>query len=211
MSAGAHSLRWFGRNDDFSIPRDEDGPVFRAPWEAEAFALAISLNERGLFTWKEWAARLGDEIKKAQAAGDPDTGDTYYHHWLATLERIVAAQGFGIVAFLLVTNVVLLAAGNFMDPAAITLIMAPILFPMAAALGVHPVHLGILMAVNMEVGLCHPPVGLNLYVASGITKMGITELTIAVLPWLGTMLIFLVMVTYIPEISLWLPRVLGML
>ena len=93
MSAGAHSLRWFGRNDDVSIPRDEDGPVFRAPWEAEAFALAISLNERGLFTWKEWAATVGDEIKKAQAAGDPDTGDTYYHHWLATLERIVAAKG----------------------------------------------------------------------------------------------------------------------
>jgi C4-dicarboxylate transporter DctM subunit len=89
--------------------------------------------------------------------------------------------------------------------------MAPILFPMAARLGVHPVHLGILMAVNMEVGLCHPPVGLNLYVASGITKMGITELTIAVLPWLLTMLIFLAMVTYIPAISLWLPHALGML
>jgi C4-dicarboxylate transporter DctM subunit len=89
--------------------------------------------------------------------------------------------------------------------------MAPILFPMAAALGVHPVHLGILMAVNMEVGLCHPPVGLNLYVASGITKMGITELTIAVLPWLLTMLVFLAMVTYIPAISLWLPHMLGML
>jgi C4-dicarboxylate transporter DctM subunit len=138
--------------------------------------------------------------------------------WLLTSEQIpqsmaewMTAQGFGIVAFLLVTNVVLLAAGNFMDPAAITLIMAPILFPMAARLGVHPVHLGILMAVNMEVGLCHPPVGLNLYVASGITKMGITELTIAVLPWLLTMLIFLVMVTYIPAISLWLPHVLGML
>jgi C4-dicarboxylate transporter DctM subunit len=82
---------------------------------------------------------------------------------------------------------------------------------MAARLGVHPVHLGILMAVNMEVGLCHPPVGLNLYVASGITKMGITELTIAVLPWLLTMLVFLVMVTYIPAISLWLPHLLGML
>ena len=81
----------------------------------------------------------------------------------------MTAQGFGMVAFLLVTNVVLLAAGNFMDPAAIVLIMAPILFPMAAALGVNAVHLGILMAVNMEVGLCHPPVGLNLYVASGIT------------------------------------------
>jgi C4-dicarboxylate transporter, DctM subunit len=138
--------------------------------------------------------------------------------WLLTSEQIpqsmaewMTAQGFGTVAFLLVTNIVLLAAGNFMDPAAIVLIMAPILFPMAAVLGVHPVHLGILMAVNMEVGLCHPPVGLNLYVAAGITKMGIGELTIAVLPWLGTMLIFLVMVTYIPEISLWLPRLLGMI
>ena len=138
--------------------------------------------------------------------------------WLLTSEQIpqsmaewMTMQGFGTVAFLLVVNVVLLAAGNFMDPAAIVLIMAPILFPMSARLGVHPVHLGILMAVNMEVGLCHPPVGLNLYVASGITKMGITELTVAVLPWLGTMLVFLVMVTYIPEISLWLPRALGML
>jgi C4-dicarboxylate transporter, DctM subunit len=138
--------------------------------------------------------------------------------WLLTSEQIpqsmaewMTAQGFGVVAFLLVTNTVLLAAGNFMDPAAIVLIMAPILFPMSARLGVHPVHLGILMAVNMEVGRCHPPVGLNLYVASGITKMGITELTVAVLPWLGTMLVFLVMVTYIPEISLWLPRALGML
>ncbi len=137
--------------------------------------------------------------------------------WLLTSEQIpqsmaewMTAQGFGTVAFLLVVNIVLLAAGNFMDPAAIVLIMAPILFPMSAALGVHPVHLGILMAVNMEVGLCHPPVGLNLYVAAGITKMGIGELTVAVLPWLGTMLIFLVMVTYIPEISLWLPRLLGM-
>jgi C4-dicarboxylate transporter, DctM subunit len=138
--------------------------------------------------------------------------------WLLTSEQIpqsmaewMTAQGFGITVFLLVINIVLLAAGNFMDPSAITLIMAPILFPMAAALGVHPVHLGILMAVNMEVGLCHPPVGLNLYVAAGITKMGIGELTVAVLPWLATMLVFLVMVTYIPEISLWLPRLLGML
>ncbi len=137
--------------------------------------------------------------------------------WLLTSEQIpqsmaewMTAQGFGVVAFLLITNVVLLAAGNFMDPAAIVLIMAPILFPMAARLGVHPVHLGIMMMVNMEVGLCHPPVGLNLYVASGITRLGIAELTVAVLPWLATMLVFLAMVTYIPEISLWLPRLLGM-
>jgi C4-dicarboxylate transporter, DctM subunit len=112
---------------------------------------------------------------------------------------------------MLLVNVILLAAGNFMDPAAIMLIMAPILFPVTAALGAHPVHLGILMAVNMEVGLCHPPVGLNLYVASGITKMGIGELTIAVLPWLLTMLGFLLLVTFVPEISLWLPRQLGLL
>ena len=138
--------------------------------------------------------------------------------WLLTSEQIpqsmaewMSAQGFGTVGFLLVTNIVLLAAGNFMDPAAIVLIMAPILFPMAAALGVNAVHLGILMVVNMEVGLCHPPVGLNLYVASGITGMGIAELTVAVLPWLATMLIFLVMVTYIPALSLWLPHLLGML
>jgi nitrile hydratase accessory protein len=82
------------------IPRDENGPVFHAPWEAEVFALALQLKERGLFTWNEWAAALGDEIKKAQAAGDPDTGETYYHHWLATLERIVAAKGLADAAVL---------------------------------------------------------------------------------------------------------------
>jgi len=76
-----------------SIPRDADGPVFREPWEAQAFAMALALHERGVFTWAEWAATLGDEIKRAQAAGDPDTGETYYRHWLATLERLVAAKG----------------------------------------------------------------------------------------------------------------------
>src|SRR6516164_6349405 len=75
------------------IPRDDNGPVFRAPWEAHAFAMALALYEKGLFTWGEWAAMLGEEIKKAQAAGDPDTGETYYHHWLATLERMVAEKG----------------------------------------------------------------------------------------------------------------------
>ena len=75
------------------IPRDDDGPVFREPWEAKAFAMALALHERGLFTWPEWAAALADEIKRAQAMGDPDTGDTYYRHWLATLENLVAAKG----------------------------------------------------------------------------------------------------------------------
>src|SRR5690348_3633813 len=75
------------------VPRDENGPVFREPWEARAFAMALSLHERGLFTWTEWAETLGEEIKRAQAAGDPDTGETYYLHWLATLERLVATKG----------------------------------------------------------------------------------------------------------------------
>ncbi len=120
-------------------------------------------------------------------------------------------KGVNWVTFLIFVNVLLLVAGNVMEASSIVLITAPILFPIAVKLGIHPVHLGILMVVNMEVGMCHPPVGLNLYVASGIAKMGITELTIAVWPWLLTMLIFLLAVTFVPEISLWLPRTLGML
>ncbi|MCD0419515.1 TRAP transporter large permease subunit [Rubrivivax sp. JA1024] len=123
----------------------------------------------------------------------------------------MSTAGVNWIWFLLVVNILLLLAGNVMEATSIVLIMAPILFPVAVKLGIHPVHLGILMVVNMEVGMCHPPVGLNLYVASGIAKMGITELTVAVMPWLLTMLGFLVLVTYVPEISLWLPRMLGML
>lgn len=120
-------------------------------------------------------------------------------------------QGLGQIAFLLIVNFLLLLAGNVMEPSSIVLIMAPLLFPVAMQLGIDPVHLGIIMVVNMEVGMCHPPVGLNLYVASGITRMGITELTIAVWPWLVTMLLFLMLVTYWPSMSLWLPRMLGMI
>ncbi len=122
----------------------------------------------------------------------------------------MSVQGFGWMGFLLLCNLILLAAGNVMDPSAIVLIFAPILFPVAVRLGVNPTHFGIMMAVNMEIGLCHPPVGLNLYVASGIAKMGITELTLAVLPWLLTMIGFLLVITYWPGLTLFLPRLLGM-
>ena len=138
--------------------------------------------------------------------------------FLMTSEQIpqVMAQwmldkGLGAIAFLLFVNVLLLLAGNVMEPSSIVLIMAPILFPVAMKLGIDPVHFGIIMTVNMEIGMCHPPVGLNLYVASGITKMGITELTVAVWPWLLTMLVFLVIVTYWPALSIWLPQTLGMM
>jgi nitrile hydratase accessory protein len=75
------------------IPRNADGPVFRAPWEAQAFAMAVALESRGVFSASEWATALGEEIRRAQGAGDPDTGETYYRHWLAALERLIAEKG----------------------------------------------------------------------------------------------------------------------
>lgn len=124
--------------------------------------------------------------------------------WLLSMD-------LGQHGFLFLVNLVLLAAGNFMEPSSIILIMAPIFFPAAVQLAINPVHFGILIDVNMEVGLCHPPVGLNLYVASGISGLGITELTKAVIPWLLTMVVFLVIVTYWPWLTLVLPEMLGML
>ncbi|MBK7591264.1 MAG: TRAP transporter large permease subunit [Betaproteobacteria bacterium] len=110
--------------------------------------------------------------------------------------------------FLLVVNVLLLIAGNFMEPSSILLITAPILFPVAMKLGIDPIHLGILMTVNMEIGMITPPVGLNLYVASGIANMGLTEVTKACAPWILVMLLFLLLITYVPAITLWLPNLL---
>jgi C4-dicarboxylate transporter, DctM subunit len=122
----------------------------------------------------------------------------------------ITAQDLGWVGFLLLVNVLLLLAGNFMEPTSIILIMAPILAPAAKRLGIDLVHFGIVIDVNMEVGLCHPPVGLNLYVASMIAGMRITDLAMAVMPWLLTMLVFLVIVTYWPALTLFLPKALGM-
>ena len=123
----------------------------------------------------------------------------------------ILGKDLGVVTFLIFVNLVLLLAGNVMEPSSIILIFAPILFPAAVKLGIDPVHFGILIDANMEVGLCHPPVGLNLYVASGISKLSITELTVAVLPWLTTMVVFLIIVTYWPSLSIWLPTIMGMM
>jgi C4-dicarboxylate transporter DctM subunit len=128
-----------------------------------------------------------------------------------TMADWILGNDLGVVTFLLFVNLLLLLAGNVMEPSSIILIMAPILHPAAMRLGIDSVHLGILIDANMEVGLCHPPVGLNLYVASGISKLSITDLAVAVLPWLATMVVFLVIVTYWPALSLWLPRVMGMM
>jgi C4-dicarboxylate transporter DctM subunit len=103
---------------------------------------------------------------------------------------------------------VLLVAGNFMEPSAIILILAPILFPIAVQLGIDPIHLGVIMVVNMEIGLITPPVGLNLFVTSAVTGMTLPETIRAAMPWLIILLIFLVIVTYIPMVSMFLPNML---
>ena len=130
-----------------------------------------------------------------------------------TTERIpheiaetIVHWGLPAWGFLIVVNILLLAAGNFMEPSAILLIMAPILFPIAVTLGIDPIHLGVIMVVNMEIGMITPPVGLNLFVASGITGRSLTWVLRAALPWLLVLLVFLILITYIPKISLFLPE-----
>ncbi|MFW5330020.1 TRAP transporter large permease [Hydrogenophaga sp. ZJX-1] len=128
-----------------------------------------------------------------------------------SMSQWMIETGLGQIGFLLLANVILLIAGNFMEPASIILIFAPILFPIATSLGIDPVHFGIIITVNMEIGMITPPVGLNLYVASGISKLGLTDMSKAVGPWLLTMLVFLMIITFWPSLSLWLPKALGMM
>ncbi|MBJ9978390.1 TRAP transporter large permease [Pseudomonas sp. S75] len=122
----------------------------------------------------------------------------------------VLSEGLTPIGFLIMVNIVLLVAGSFMEPSAIILILAPIFFPIAMKLGIDPIHLGIVMVVNMEIGLVHPPVGLNLFVTSAVTGLTLGQTIRAALPWLSILLLFLVLVTYVPFISLALPQWLGM-
>jgi C4-dicarboxylate transporter DctM subunit len=125
-----------------------------------------------------------------------------------TIAEQIVAIGMAPWMFLLVVNIILLIAGNFMEPTGIILILAPIFFPIATHLGIDPIHLGVIMVVNMEIGMVTPPVGLNLFVTSGITGMSIVQVTRAALPWLMVLLVFLAIVTYIPEITLFLPNLM---
>jgi len=122
----------------------------------------------------------------------------------------VVSEGLTPIGFLIMVNIVLLVAGSFMEPSAIVLILAPIFFPIAMKLGIDPIHLGVVMVVNMEIGLVHPPVGLNLFVTSAVTGLTLGQTIRAALPWLSILLVFLVLVTYVPFVSLALPNWLGM-
>ena len=123
-----------------------------------------------------------------------------------SIARGITEAGLAPWQFLLVVNIILLVAGNFMEPSAIILILAPILFPIATSLGIDPIHFGIIMVVNMEIGMVTPPVGLNLFVTSGITGMPVLSVVKAAWPWLMILITFLIIITYVPEISLWLPN-----
>ena len=127
-----------------------------------------------------------------------------------TITQWVIEQGFSQITFLLVLNVVLLIAGSFMEPSAIILILAPILFPIATRLGVDPIHLGVIMVVNMEIGMLTPPTGLNLFVASVVTGQPLTTVIKASAPWLILLIGFLLLITYVPVVSTGLPDLLGM-
>jgi hypothetical protein len=163
-----------------------------------------SLRRFGEDNWRYVLDDLAKSPPKPVLDGEPS-----YENIPQAMASWITTTGLTSFQFLLVVNLLLLLAGNVMEPSSIVLIMAPILFPIAVTLGVDPVHFGVLITLNMEIGMCHPPVGLNLYVASGIAKMGITELTIAVWPWLVGLLLFLVVVTYWPALSLALPRAHG--
>ena len=125
-----------------------------------------------------------------------------------TIAESILAANIGKIGFLIIVNILLFIMGQFMEPSSVVMIMVPLLLPIAKALGVDPVHFGILLIVNMEIGMITPPVGLNLFVASGLTGMNLKDVIVSCLPWTLTLFIGLILVTYIPEISLWLPRLM---
>jgi C4-dicarboxylate transporter DctM subunit len=165
-------------------------------------------------TWKDVPHVFGESAKVTVMLLFIISNAMLFAHVLTT-ERIPqtmaeAIVGWGLAPwqFLIVVNIILLIAGNFMEPSSILLILAPIFFPIATQLDINPIHLGIIMTVNMEIGMITPPVGLNLFVTSGVTGMPLWDVVKAAMPWLMIMLSFLIIVTYVPQVSLFLPQLL---
>ena len=193
------------------------GGIF-TPTEAAAVA-AIYAFILGVFVYKDIKIK---EISKVISESAKTSimlmfiiANAMLFAFVLTNERIpheiaesIISFGLPVWGFLLIVNLILLIAGNFMEPSAVLLIMAPILFPIAMELGIDPIHLGIIMVVNMEIGMLTPPVGLNLFVTSSITGMPLIEVIKAALPWLGLMLGFLMLITFVPQISTYLPTLL---
>jgi len=202
------------------------GPLKGVPWRKEGESVAAMLGRNSVqVVWALPKSIVDNEIRKTVMDAAKVSimllfiiaNAMLFAHVLTT-ERIPHAIAETIVQwglapwmFLMVVNLLLLAAGNFMEPSAILLIMAPILFPIATKLGIDPIHLGIIMVVNMEIGMLTPPVGLNLFVTAGITGNSIGWVIKAALPWLMLLLGFLMIITYIPQVSLFLPEFIDQL
>ncbi len=181
---------------------------------AAVYAFFVAMFIHRDMTWKDVPHVFGESGKVTVMLLFIISNAMLFAHVLTT-ERIPQTMaetivGWGLAPwqFLIVVNIILLIAGNFMEPSSILLILAPILFPIAVQLGIDPVHLGIIMTVNMEIGMITPPVGLNLFVTSGITGMPLWDVVKAAMPWLMVMLTFLIIITYIPQVSLFLPQLL---
>jgi C4-dicarboxylate transporter DctM subunit len=199
------------------------GPIKNAPWRKDGETLVLATARNAALTfWALLKSPIDADVRRVLIDGARVSimllfiiaNAMLFAHVLTT-ERIPHAIaetiiGLGLApwTFLIVVNVLLLIAGNFMEPSAILLIMAPILFPIAIQLGIDPIHLGIIMVVNMEIGMITPPVGLNLFVTAGITGMPLTEVIKAAAPWLMLLLGFLVLITYVPIVSTFLPTLL---
>ncbi|WP_260258924.1 TRAP transporter large permease [Vibrio intestinalis] len=213
------------------------GGIF-TPTEAAAVAAVYSFfianfvyKDMGPFADKENTKPA--LVKICQAFVHPDTKHTLYEAGKLTImllfiianalilkhvlteERIpqmitesMLSAGLGPITFLIVVNVLLLIGGQFMEPSGLLIIVAPLVFPIAIALGIDPIHLGIMMVVNMEIGMITPPVGLNLFVTAGVAKMSMMQVVKAALPWVAVMFLFLIIVTYVPWVSTWLPTTL---
>ena len=197
------------------------GPLRGVPWRYDGEPLALSVVRN---TWQMVVAIprcfAHAEVRRVVLDGAKVSimllfiiaNAMLFAHVLTTeriphaIAELITHWGLPAWGFLIVVNILLLIAGNFMEPSAILLIMAPILFPIAVQLGIDPIHLGIIMVVNMEIGMITPPVGLNLFVTAGITGNNILWVVRAALPWLGILLIFLVIITYVPQVSLFLPE-----
>ena len=124
------------------------------------------------------------------------------------ITEAMLSAGFGPIMFLVVVNILLLIGGQFMEPSGLLIIVAPLVFPIAITLGIDPIHLGIIMVVNMEIGMITPPVGLNLFVTAGVANMSMLNVVRAAAPWLVIMFLFLIIVTYVPWVSTWLPTMM---
>ena len=202
------------------------GPLKGKPWRQRDESIgALAIRNLGQIAWALPRCVPDPEVRKVVLDASKVAvmllfiiANAFLFAHVLTTERIphqIAGTivGWGLPAwgFLIIVNILLLIAGNFMEPSAILLIMAPILFPIAMQLGIDPIHLGIIMVVNMEIGMITPPVGLNLFVLAGITGHGLVWAVRAALPWLMVLLFFLILITYIPQISLFLPELIDRL